>query len=152
MFISDDLFAQEMKPTNWTEIIETSYQNTFTMASATLDTFYNHPDFYKFLVGVIVSLAVLIPTWTCWNEWAQLKRDKVKLENALADTEDELEYERQILAEQELFFEWVERRIDTFQKIKNHVGTDKKAWNILVTNEVLTLRRELNQIRNGDIC
>jgi hypothetical protein len=148
MFIPDDLFAQEMKPFNWNVMMENAYNST----SQKMEEFSNHPDFNKYVAGLILLLGALMPVWMCWAEWTRLKRVEVELEDALADTEEQLDYERQVTAEEALFLEKEEKRLESFQKVKEQIGNDKQAWPVIVTNEVLALRKELNQIRKREIC
>ena len=88
---------------------------------------------------------------SCWSEWSRLKRSEQELEDALAETEEELEYERQISAEAAHHLEKEKYRSEAFRKVRDQIGSDSQAWPVIVTNEVLALRNELNEIRKRQI-
>ena len=141
-----------MKSLTWKEMILRATNQTVEFALKNMHPVAKDPLFYGYLLAGITFCMISYSACSCWLELRRLKRSEIELEEALAETEEELEYERQISAEAAVYLEQEKCRSEAFRKVRDQIGSDSQAWPVIVTNEVLALRNEINEIRKRQIA
>jgi hypothetical protein len=146
-FVNDN----EMNVMTWKELIFRAANQTAVYALKNMYPLAKDPLFYGYLLAGMSFCMISYSACSCWSEMRRLKRSEQELEEALAETEDELEYERQISSQTAHYLEQEKCRSEAFRKVRDQIGSDSQAWPVIVTNEVLALRTELNEIRKRQV-
>jgi len=140
-----------MNVMTWKELIFRAANQTAVYALKNMHPLAKDPFFYGYILAVFAFFMFSYTACSCWSEMRRLKRSEVELEEALAETEEELEYERQISSQTAHYLEQEKCRSEAFRKVRDQIGSDSQAWPVIVTNEVLALRTELNEIRKRQV-
>jgi hypothetical protein len=140
-----------MQSMTWKDMILRAANQTAEYTLKNMHPLAKDPLFYGYLLAGITFCMISYSACSCWLELRRLKRSEVELEEALAETEDELEYQRQISADAAHYLEQEKCRSEAFRKVRDQIGSDTQAWPVIVTNEVLALRNELNEIRKRQV-
>jgi len=141
----------EMQSMTWKDMILRVANQSAEFTLKNMHPLAKDPFFYGYLLALTTFCMISYSACSCWLELRRLKRSEVELEEALAETEDELEYQRQISADAAHYLEQEKCRSEAFRKVRDQIGSDSQAWPVIVTNEVLALRNELNEIRKRQI-
>ena len=88
-----------MQPLTWKEMILRAANQSAEFALKNMHPVAKDPLFYGYALALITFCMISYSACSCWLELRRLKRSELELEEALAETEDELEYQRQISAD-----------------------------------------------------
>jgi len=141
----------EMQSMTWKDMILRAANQSAEFTLKNMHPLAKDPLFYGYLLALTIFCMISYSACSCWFELRRLKQSEIELEEALAETEDELEYQRQISADAAHYLEQEKCRSEAFRKVRDQIGSDSQAWPVIVTNEVLALRTELNEIRKRQV-